>query len=224
MTSADVCLPGVDPDHGNSLTRPDSFAHVTNGRDSRTGPHLYDHEGLLMVLSKESLEAHLLASGPVGKPGEVAKHQDIRSGRPAAMPALGDMLCAHGGKIDRDCLVIDPNGIAAGRETLQMVDRTVNFEDLILAVAGLLELAVDVRGDDETVLVEFRGPILQQLEAAMRFRLPIKVGAMTVEAPAESRVSFKIGWIGRPDEIDAEAFIHRVGVPEPLISTKIGQA
>ena len=97
MAAADMGLPWVDPDHLGSVALADPLAHVTNSRDCRAGSHLYDHERLLVVLFKKTLEAHLLASGTIGKPGIVAKHQDVGPGRLTAVSALGDMLSAHGG-------------------------------------------------------------------------------------------------------------------------------
>lgn len=97
MAAADMGLPWVDPDHLGSVTLANPLAHVTDGRDCRSSSHLYDHEWLLVVLFKETLEAHLLAAGPIGKPGIVAKHQDVGPGRLTAVSALGNMLSAHGG-------------------------------------------------------------------------------------------------------------------------------
>ena len=105
-----------------------------------------------------------------------------------------------------------------------MVDRAVHFENLIFTIAGFLKLAIDIGGDNETVLIELRSPILKHLKTLVRLCFSIEVGAMTVEPPTESRVPFKVARICSVDEADVEMRIHRVGVPEALVTTEVRQA
>src|SRR5512145_230981 len=108
------------------------------------------------------------------------------------MRAFGDVPGAHGVVIDRNLLVVVPDRVAAGGEALQMMDRTVYFENLVVPVAGLLELAVDVGGDHEGVQIEAVGPLLQKKETAMRFGVPVEVGAVAVKPPAEGRITLEV--------------------------------
>ena len=98
----------------------------------------------MLVLGKETVEAHLLTPGAIGKPGVVAEHQYVWAGRATAVTALGNMLRTHVVKVHRNHFVIVPDGVAAGGEALQVMNRSVYFENLIFPVTGLLELAVNI--------------------------------------------------------------------------------
>ena len=224
MPMGDMGLSGIDPNDSDTVAMTDPFTHVADGGNCCAGAYFYNHHRHLLMLGEKAVEAHLLAPGAVGKPGVVTEHQDVGAGWLTAVAALRNSLSAHAGDVDRDCFVIVPDVIAARGQTLQVVDRAVNFKDLIFPVSGFLKLTVDIRGGHETVLTELRGPVLQHLEAAMRFRFPIQVGAMTVEPPSEGRITLEIRRIGGIDEIDAEAFVHRVGAPEALVATEVGKA
>src|SRR5210317_202559 len=140
------------------------------------------------------------------------------------MTALWNLLGAHTVKIYRDDFVVVPDIIAAGCEALQVVDRAMHFENLIFTIAGFLKLAIDIGGDNETVLTVLRSPVLQHLKTMVRLCFTIEVSPMTVETPTESRIPFKVARICRVDEADAEMRVHRIGVPEALVATEVGQA
>ena len=53
--------------------------------------------------------------------------------------------------------------------------------------------------------------------------LPVEVGAVAVEAPAEGRVALEMGRVGGLDEGEPEPLVHRVGVPEPLVAAEVGE-
>ena len=76
----------------------------------------------MLVLGQETVKTHLLAAGPVGQPGIITEHQDVWTGRLAAVAASRDMLGTHCLEIYRDRFMIVPDIVAAWRETLQMVN------------------------------------------------------------------------------------------------------
>lgn len=54
-------------------------------------------------------------------------------------------------------------------------------------------------------------------------RFPVKVGAVSVEPPAEGRITVKVGRVGDARKTDPQPFIHRIGVPEPPFAAEVGE-
>ena len=100
----------------------------------------------------------------------------------------------------------------------------MHLMDAFVSESRLLELAVNIGGDHEAVETEAFAPVEEHCKSGMGGCFPVKVGAMAVESPAEGRVSVEVGRVGGAREADAEALVHRVGVPETLLSTEIGKA
>ncbi len=127
-------FPGIDTYNRSAKTLADSFTHVTNRWYRRAGTHLHDHDRLMLVLGQETVETHFLAAGPVGQPGIITEHQDVWSGWPVAVATFRDMPGAHCVEIYRDRFMIVPDVVTARRETLQVVNRAMDLENLVFRI------------------------------------------------------------------------------------------
>jgi len=78
-------------------------------------------------------------------------------------------------RADAAALLVDRRGEAAGRpevlaaalQALQVMDGAVALDDALLVEAGLLELAVDVAGEDEGAVRQPAGDVAQDAEASV---------------------------------------------------------
>ena len=115
-------FPRVDAYDRSVETLTDPFAHVTDRWNRCAGTHLDNHDRLILVLGEETVKAHLLTAGPVGKPGIIAEHQDVWTGRLAAVAASRNMLGTHRIKVYRDRFIVVPDIVATRRKALQVMD------------------------------------------------------------------------------------------------------
>ena len=80
------------------------------------------------------------------------------------------------------------------RQTLQVMDRTVAFDDLLFRKPRPLELSIHVAGIDEATQRHGLEPVFQQAETGVRHGGPIEIQAMPVEAPGQLRITAKNSW------------------------------
>ena len=89
--------------------------------------------------------------------------------------------------------------------------------------AGLLELPVDVRREDEGAVRLLRRPPQKRGEALVRNGAPVEVQAVAVEAPGERGVVEEPLGVRELLEAQAQLAERGVGVPEPLRAAEVGE-
>ena len=77
-----------------------------------------------------------------------------------------------------------PDGICAGFQALEMVDRAVTLDHLIFRKAAFLELPVDIAGEDEATARHFVRHDFQQLEAFVRHSGAVQIQPVAIESPS----------------------------------------
>lgn len=130
---------------------------------------------------------------------------------------------AHGCFIDLELRLVGPYAGTAGDRALEVVDGTMNFQDMIIIESSLLKLAVHIRRNNEIIQVPGGDPIPKNGEALMGSGVAIEVGAVPVKAPAEMGIGLEVFRVCRLNEAQSQALIPGVGIPEPLITAKVGQ-
>jgi hypothetical protein len=99
----------------------------------------------------------------------------------------------------------------------------VDLGDPLRIEARLLELAVDVRREDERGESALPDPPAQDLEPAVREGRAVEREPVAVEAPAERRVGLEVRRVRGLDEAVAEPLVRRVRLPEPAVAPEVGQ-
>ena len=167
----------------------------------------------------------VLQRGAPLDPVSVVEHQDVGAGNSAAAwterhfrSQQAAFLVDLGNEVVRR-----PDGVVATTETLQVMDRPVAFADLCFGKAGFLELAVDVTGEHESAVFQVLADPTQNLESLVRNGVPVEVQSVPVETPGQAWTGDKGRGIGDLLESDARPTKSRVGAPEALPATKIGQ-
>ena len=98
------------------------------------------------------------------------------------------------------------------------------FDDPIGVEPRALKLAVDVGGVNEGINRSRFAPTLQDGKAFVRSSGPIQVETMSVKPPGKLGIVVKPSRTSQLGEAETEFFIERIGVPETLVSSKVGQA
>lgn len=113
--------------------------------------------------------------------------------------------------------------LAAAGGTLKVMNRAVDFADLLRREAGFLEMAVDVAGEGPDAVRHVFGQRAEQAESGVRRGLSVERQAMAVEAPGEARVGFKGGRVGDRLEGDSGPAEGGIDGPEAARPAKVGQ-
>ena len=100
----------------------------------------------------------------------------------------------------------------------------MDFTDGVRGESGFLELPVYVACEGVYSVRDVFRDVEQQAKSGVGFGSPVKVEAMTIEAPCEPRIGSKGGRIGNGLESDSGASERRVNRPETPRPTKVGQA
>jgi hypothetical protein len=107
-----------------------------------------------------------------------------------------------------------------------MVNATMNLENVIYRILCLLKVPVHVACESKEVIWVFRGYFIrylfQDLIALMRIFLTVHFEPMTIESPEKVGMLLEKLWVGTLHEIKF-AFIGRIVIPKPLISSKVRQ-
>ena len=174
--------------------------------------------------AQEPRETVILLSAARVLPASVPEHEDVGPGERAAPWAAGEGRArAEGRGVHRHRGVGGEDADAAAVQALQVVDRAVALDDRVLGEPGALELAVDVRCEDEEEARPLR-EAPEDLEAPMRNRPAVELEPVAVEAPGELRVVVEPARAREVDEPQPSLAKRRVGLPEALVAPEVGQA
>lgn len=78
------------------------------------------------------------------------------------MDAFRNVPGTHGCEIDWNGFVVLPNRRRARFITLEVMDGTVDLEDVLLSEPCLLELAINVGGDNEAIETKTSAPVKKE--------------------------------------------------------------
>lgn len=215
-------LPRVDANYCGVGMLAEFFAQVADGRDGGASTEFYDYHVALAVPVQEGFEAVFLSAAALVEPGVVFEHQDVGAGDAFAARAVRHRGGAHGGCIDIKLVLIGPDGVAAAGGALQMVDGAVDLPYEVGVKACALKVAIDIRGDNEMFHFEAFDPLVENGKAMMWRGVTVQVGAVAVKAPRKVGITLKMGGIRRLDKAEAEAGVHGIGVPEPMVASEVG--
>lgn len=218
----DMRLPRVDTDYACVGMLAEFFTQVADGGDGGACAEFYDYHGALTIPVQEGFEAFFLRAAALVEPGVVLEHQDVGAGDALAARAVRNRGGAHGGSIDFKRVLIEPDGVAAARGALQVVDGAVDLPYMVGVKASTLKVAVDVGGDNEMLQIEALDPLFEDGKALVRGSAAVQVGAMPVETPPKVGIALKMGGVGGLDKAETEARVHGVGIPEPFIAPEVG--
>lgn len=220
----DMRLPRVDAYYCGIGMLTEFFTQVADGRNGSAGAEFYDYHGTHVILVQEGFEAVFLGAAALVKPGVVFKHQDIGAGDALAARAVRNRGGAHGGWVDIKVVLIRPDGVAAAGAALEVVDGAVHLPYVVGVKACGLKVAIDVGGYNEMLQVEAFDPIFEDGKALVWRGIAVQVGAVAVKAPCKMGITLKMGGIRGLDKAEAETGVHGIGIPEPFVASKVGEA
>ena len=210
-------LPGVEAKKRNSQR----FSEVPDGGNGGTGTD-FDN-GQSGTALPPCLPSERLFPGACRVPSPIAKHENVGSGEAATGRAAGKL------GMKADPLGIDLGNKAVGGpdespavvEALQVMDRSVAFQDPVLGVSGFGKLSVDVAGEDEDPSGDPGGDPEEEGEAVMGTGLPINGEPVPIESPGQSRIPFEALGGGHLFKGEAGLSQGRIGLPEALGAPKV---
>lgn len=116
-----------------------------------------------------------------------------------------------------------PDGIGAGFQALEMVDRAVALDHQGFRKAAFLELPVDIAGEDEATARHFVRHGFQQVEAFVRHGGAVQIQPVAIKPPSQRRIPFEGGRRGDFLEADLRPTEGGIGLPEAAYPRKSGR-
>ena len=221
----DLRLTRVDADQGGARPGGDPFRGHAYRRHGRAGAELDDDKLRTGRFAEPGRKPPFLVGGSSGDPMPIAEHQDIRPrNRAAAWTLRQPRDRTEALLIDLDVEIVrSPDLAAAGLGALEMADRSVAFDHPFAIEPGELEVAIDIRGENETAIFEPIRPPAENFETRVRRGRPVEPESMPIESPGELGIAGEPARVGHVDEGHTEPFERRVCLPESLVASKIRQ-
>ena len=198
-----------------------TLAESTNRRQRHARADLDDHE----TLGQRLPPAHTLhlALRAIFQPRMVPKHQDVGTCETAAMSAAWNVSDHSAGTLVDDRIESGrrPDLPAAWFRALQIMNRSMAFQDVAFCKTRLLELAVDVARINECPVPHARCPTPKHRKSGVRVDFAIALQAMAIEAPGELGVRAECVWVCDGLKAALERSQCWIGAPQTFVATKI---
>ncbi len=133
----------------------------------------------------------LLPDSVVLDPLPVSKHQNVWPRETTAMRTPRHLAFEQTGRLvdDGHEIVCRPGLIGTSLDALKPVDGSMAFHNAFCIKSSLLELTVDVAGEDESAVFHCRRPPKQNVEARMRHGCAIEREPVPIKPPAQARIA-----------------------------------